>query len=318
MRNILALFFLTLSLVSCDAQGQSEIFNALAGTDHSSPLFLESKAKSETEIILLFDEMVFADMNHFSCPNNDNEVIGCSVYENELNLRFKKALLPGKKTELKGRVNDWIGNSLTFTLGLWGYNPNLPTLLINEFTTKGSGNNPDRVELLVLKGGNLAGITLFDGVKDNFDSFTILPSYEVKTGEYVVIEYSPALRGVHEIEFWGGESGLGSNNGVISLYDSPEGTILDAVLYTNREAIQFDGYGTKKVQQRAEVLKDLGMWLPNSFTYEDGIDSSLSTATRSMCRSEGKADTNTKEDWHIVPTSNATFGKKNVTTVYKP
>ena len=73
-------------------------------------------------------------------------------------------MLPGKKTELKGRVNDWIGNSLTFTLGLWGYNPNLPTLLINEFTTKGSGNNPDRVELLVLK-GNLAGITLLMELK---------------------------------------------------------------------------------------------------------------------------------------------------------
>ena len=64
-----------------------------------------------------------------------------------------------------------------------------------------------------------------------------------------------------------------------------------------------------KSSTACRVLKDLGMWLPQLFTYEDGIDSSLSTATRSMCRSKVKL-IQTQEDWHIVPTSNATFGKR--------
>ena len=48
----------------------------------------------------------------------------------------------------------------------------------------------------------------------------------------------------------------------------------------------------------------------NSAKSEGSIDSTDSTATRSFCRDKGK-DTNSKEDWYICATKEASFGSVN-------
>lgn len=310
--------FLSTGLYFCDAQGQKELYNVLLGQDCSSPKLLNFKATAANEATFYFDEFVSCKLGDFKCIESTNSIIEVKTFESELTVKFARNLKAGSKETIEGRIVDLVGNSLSFVCGIWGLNENLPDLLINEFTTKGSTNNPDRVELIVLKGGNLAGITLYDGLSENFDSQTILPTYIVNEGDFVVIEFSEGLREAHPIEFWAKEVGLGANNGVISLYDSPNGEIIDAVLYTNRSSSQYSGFGTKKVEERAFLLEESGHWLMGPIAVESGINSTNSTATRSMCRFNNKADTNSKADWYIVPTGKASFGFQNVTDIYNP
>lgn len=317
-RRIYSFLVLLTLLTSCEAQPHIDVVNAVVGKDISSPRLLNTKTVDSYRLEILFDERIFCKRESLSVSGAT--ISSISVYNHTLIVEFKTPLIAAQSYLLTGRVTDISGNSLYFETHVWGFNPHVPSLLINEFTTKGSGNNPDRVELLALEDGNLAGVTLYDGLKDSYDSKTVLPSYEVHKGDYIVIEYSDALRGVHNIEFWGGVVNLGSNNGVITLYDSPEGEIIDAVLYSNRTSdsdTSFGGFGTKKVHERVLLVEQSGQWGPLPLRPESGVDSTSSTATRSFNRMPHAQDTNTKSDWHIVPTSKATFGEENCIEVFE-
>jgi hypothetical protein len=282
---------------------------------------METKATGTRTATYRFDEMIFCSPDDFRIGSDENSVQSVTTYEEELKITFTRPLVPGFRIVVEGRVSDQFGNTLTFSCGVWGFNARVPEVLINEFTTKGSSTNPDRVELLVLSDGNLAGLTLYDGLSESFDSECILPAYEVTKGDRLIIEYSECLRKEHPIEFYGGPVGLGANNGVITLYDSPDGSIVDAVLYSNRSSASdttYGGFGTSKVQQRALLLEESGQWDAKPIVPEAGIDSTYSTATRSFCRTENAPDTDSRNDWHIVPTSKASFGYPNSPDIHEP
>ncbi|PKL19609.1 MAG: hypothetical protein CVV48_17165, partial [Spirochaetae bacterium HGW-Spirochaetae-4] len=61
-----------------------------------------------------------------------------------------------------------------------------------------------------------------------------------------------------------------------------------------------------------------GQWDAYPIVPEAGIDSTYSTATRSFCRTEDVPDTDTRNDWHIVPTSKASFGYPNSPDIHEP
>ncbi len=317
--TILLLF--TLATGSCEAQGQPEEFiNVLAGKDQQGPIFMGGRAIDEYRATYYFDKLIYGDEKDFKVVDSSNAIVGLHPYEEGVTVTFKNKLPPGERTDIEGRVRDASGNTLSFRSGVWGYNPNIPTLLINEFTTKGSGNNPDRVELLALTGGNLAGVALFDGVNTDYDSELIFPSYTVKAGDYIVVQYTQELSGKHPIEFYGGEVGLGSNNGVVTLYDAPNGEMIDAVVYSNRTSESdenYGGFGTSKVFKRVEALGKSDQWLPSPVTPEGAVDSTYTTATRSFCRKDA-LDTNTKREWYICNTGKASFGRANSEEVYTP
>jgi len=319
--HLLLIILYILIASACDAQAQRELFNVLAGTDHQGPVLMETKATGTHTATYRFDEMVFCSSEDFRIGADDNSIRSVTTFEEEVKLIFTRPLRPGFRIMVEGRVSDQFGNTLTFSSGVWGFNDRLPAVRINEFTTKGSPTNPDRVELLAFTDGNLAGLTLYDGLSESFDSECILPSYEVKKGDHVVIEYSEGLRQKHPIEFYGGPVGLGANNGVISLYDSPDGAMIDAVLYSNRTSSSdndYGGFGTSKVHQRALLLEESGQWDAYPIVPEAGVDSTYSTATRSICRTEDAPDTDTRSDWHIVPTSKASFGSPNSPDIHEP
>jgi hypothetical protein len=317
--TILLLF--TLSTSSCEAQGQPEEFiNVLAGRDQQGPIFMGGKAIDENRATYYFDKLIYGDEKDFKVVDSNNEIIRVHPYEEGVTLTFKNKLPPGKRIDIVGRVRDSSGNTLSFRSGVWGYNPHVPHLLINEFTTKGSGNNPDRIELLALTEGDLAGVALFDGVNSDWESEVIFPPYQVKAGDYIVVQYGQELSGKHPIEFYGGEVGLGSNNGVITLYNAPNGELIDAVIYSNRTSesdANYGGFGTSKVFKRVEALSKSEQWLPHPITPEGAVDSTYSTATRSFCRNNA-LDTNTKGDWYICNTGKASFGEANSQEVYTP
>jgi hypothetical protein len=124
-------------------------------------------------------------------------------------------------------------------------------------------------------------------------------------------------------DFWvTGGTGLSGNNGVLTLYTSPNGTLADGLLYSNRTSESDDtylGFGSKKVMERALELAAQQGWDAGGprIRPEDGINPEDSTSTRSMCRNTQGDDTNTKDDWHIVPTRGSTFGEENSDEVYE-
>ncbi|TVQ36188.1 MAG: hypothetical protein EA384_14950 [Spirochaetaceae bacterium] len=232
---------------------------------------------------------------------------------------------PGAAYLLEGTVEDQAGNSLRFLLRFFGHNPHLPQLLINELNPRGSGNNPETVELIALSEGNLAGITLYNGSAADWDSKLILPSLAVSAGQFVLVHFRPhAPAHAEAANFWVPDgSGLPTNNGVVSLYAFPGGDILDAVIYTNRTSQsdeRYRGFGSTRMLRRVDEVVAGGAWLieGSQARPEDAVDITHSTATRSLNRSSSSADSNSRSDWHIVPTRGSTFGSVNSDEVHQP
>jgi hypothetical protein len=259
---------------------------------------------------------------------------------------------PGLPYQLEALVEDEAGNGLHFLTRFYGYNGEVPQLLINEFTTRGTGNHPDAVELKVMDGGNMGAVVLYEGTPNNHDDRLIFPTFPVSAGEFLIIHFKP--EGIAEeidetesrdlsggldasdraYDFWiPYGTGISGNNGVISLYDRPGGEILDGVLYSNRTSDsdeKYGGFGTLDSWERARELAVDGGWLiaGEQVRPEDAVNPEGSTGTRSMCRSPGSAeaagctgaavDTDTAADWHIVPTLGFTFGEENSDEIYVP
>ncbi len=241
-------------------------------------------------------------------------------------LRFPEPSVAGRQYAMRAAVRDDNGNTLQFVISFYGYNDRLPGLVINEFSPRGSASNPERVELFVREGGNTAGAALYNGVGRNFDSKIVFPDREVETGEYLVVHFRPesAVVGEERLNFWVPEgSGLPSNNGAIALYDTPNGRMLDAVIYTNRTSdsdTNFRGFGTRRTLDRVDAIVDAGAWqIAGSLAApEDAVWADNASPTRSINRDSLSTDTDRREDWHTVPTRGASFGAVNSDERFEP
>nr|MBC8452452.1 hypothetical protein [Spirochaetota bacterium] len=94
-------------------------------------------------------------------------------------------------------------------------------------------------------------------------------------------------------------------------------------LYSNRTSdsdTNYKGFGSRALLDRVVMLADQKGWNSSGLdiTPEDGINPDDSTATRSMCRISPDTDTDSREDWYIVPTGKSTFGETNFEGVYSP
>ncbi|MGA2974051.1 MAG: hypothetical protein ABSF77_01950 [Spirochaetia bacterium] len=249
---------------------------------------------------------------------------------------------PGRLYTLEAEARDARGNSASFIAQFYGWNGNVPRLLINEFTPRGSGSHPDLVELKALTGGDMGGVALFLGTPGSFDARFIFPACPVPAGSYILVHLKPSgdpgeadetsdftvSRGFDAsdsaYDFWLPEGkGLGGNNGVLSLYDRLGGKCLDGVLYSNRTSQSdqsYRGFGSAAMLARAEELvRDAG-WKPAGprVLPEDAVNPEGSTGTRSICRSSDSMDSDGPADWHIVPTRKSTFGAANGDAELRP
>lgn len=249
---------------------------------------------------------------------------------------------PGLRYQLEAVVEDLCGNAVEVLVAFYGFNPRVPPLLINELTTRGTGNHPDVVELKALDGGDMGGITLYQGTPGNWTDCLVFPPLEVAGGDFLLVHFRP--RGIPEevdetsdpavsggldacdlaYDFWvPGGSGISGNNGVISLYSRPGGPILDGILYSDRTSQsdeRYRGFGTLDALERAEELAAEGGWMlaEDPVRPEDSVSPEGSTGTRSICRDSASTDSDTAADWHIVPTLGFTFGEENSDAVYLP
>ena len=315
-------------------------YRTLAETDIQPPVFLGIKNEQSDKIILLFNEPAEKASERIILEP-ELEISSTETSNNSLIIILKNHQSAGTKYHIEAAVKDIKGNSLNFITSFYGYNSELPTLIINEFITRGSGKHPDLVELFIQERGNMAGICLFEGTSNNWTHQFIFPSIEVDAGSYILIHFKPQgiLEEINESDdlaesggydsspdawdFWiEGGKGISGNNGVISIYCSPYGELLDGVLYSNRTSSSdenYRGFGTKKVMERADQLFEDGGWLISSeqIAPEDAISPEGSTSTRSICRSSTPEDSDSTADWHIVPTSGSTFGEINIDEVYE-
>jgi hypothetical protein len=247
---------------------------------------------------------------------------------------------PGQRYCVEAEARDSRGNTSSFMAEFYGFNGNVPRLLINEFTPRGSGNHPDMIELKVLSDGDIGGVVLLQGTPSSVEARFVFPSLPVRTGNFILVHCKstgdPAeVNESSDItqskgpgssdtawDFWMPDGkGLGGNNGVVSLYDRPGGVCLDGVLYSNRTAESdstYRGFGGAALLAQAEELLHDGGWKAagSRVTPEDAVNPEGSTSTRSICRSSRSADTDSAGDWHIVPSRKATFGAENCDDVY--
>ena len=289
----------------CNQQGP-EITNLFAQQDSTPPKLLSAKAIGTATITLKFSEELRSKSIKLLVNGVQNTNYLCK--RETIMLYLTSPMDIASSTRLEGRVEDGWGNSTRFSLDVWAHNPNRAGILINEFSTKGSTNNPDRVELRITRAGNLAGITVTNGAGPYTKDRCILGNKQVFAGDFIVIAFQEEGPDAgYQSEYLGG---LGSNNGCITVTESPnwESPILDAVLYSNKTTTTYSGFGSRDIEEGALLLYQGRQW--DSQLAEKAIDSTYSTATRTLCRTN-YSDTNSEQDWYVCETRGASFGGEN-------
>lgn len=309
LASALMLLLLTIGC-GCNQEGPGCI-NLFAQQDSTPPMLLSAKAIDTATITLQFSEELRASSITLLVNGVENTN---HLYKRETIMLYLTSPMPiASSTRLEGRVEDLWGNSTRFALEVWAYNPNRACVLINEFSTKGSGASPDRVELLVTKAGNLSGLTLANGVGPYAKDRCILGDKRVFAGDFIVVSFQ-AGSDAYQSEHLGG---LSSNNGCIVVTESPDwqSPIIDAVLYSNKTTTTHGGFGSRESEESARLLYEGRQW--DSSLSDKAIDSTNSTATRTLCR-DSYSDTNSAQDWYVCDTKGASFGMENTSKRYEP
>lgn len=334
-----ALIVLPALLSSCLPQVVSEAFSP---RDLRPPSVRDWDSTGPGEFVVIFDEDVEASPSDFASDPD----LGALVVQGEgdrIRVAAPSPLAPGAALSLEGTVRDASGNSTSFVLPFWGCNPDLPRVLLNEVLTQGSTTHPDLVELAVLEPGNLAGLTFRVGCAAEPVQAYVFPPCEVAAGDFVVLHLKPqdlpeemdetgdaaASGGLdaypYARDFWypGGDGALPGENGCLTLYGSPTGRILDALLYSARTSAsdtKYGGFGSQALLDQARALVAEGAWRISGSEVrpEDAARSEGSTSTRTICRSSDSADTDSGLDWHVVPTKGSTVGRTNSDALYVP
>jgi hypothetical protein len=307
--------------------------------DLTPPVLLSVTAPDPRRLELTFDEIPSLTPGVYEVEPSLT-VTGATVTGNTVRLDFDTDQEIGREYRLRLAVEDESGNGLWLLIRFYGFNPSPPRLCINEFTTQGSPTHPDLVEIKVMSGGNLGGETFCHGTATLYAYRFVFPALTVAPGEFILLHTKP--EGIPEeidesgeitasggrdasaeaFDFWVRDgSGLSGNNGAISLYASPNGPVLDAVLYSTRTSdadTAWRGFGSADLRDQADDLVRSGAWIKagEEAVPEDAVNPEDSTATRSICRTSDSLDTNGKGDFHIVPTKKSSFGRDNTDEVF--
>lgn len=322
--GISAALMLFAALAICSCSGcRAEIghaVNVLQGQDRIPPRLLSMAAVSPTQIQIKFDEPVTLSRAPFPCMQES--------HGNIITITLDSPLAPGSSLSLSAAAQDARGNMTSFSGTIYGFNPRTPSLLITELTTAGTSKSPDRTELLALSDGNMAGVTLYDGVIADFSHHFIFPDTEIRRGEYIVLQWTgeppDSTQSVHHFSAMR-QSDPSQYNGIQMLCEDPSraSRILDCVIYTNHNGQAHSRFGSKQNLARAKTAIGLGAWKAAAIDNGEitglcGVDSSKATATRSMSRRFPYEDTDSNADWQITATGGSTFGSDNLSPPYSP
>ncbi len=316
-----------------------------------APLDLSPPSLSSFEVLdgrrirLGFDEDVLASLDDTTLWSSRGDWLALESLEllgRDIILAASAEQEAGADYRLEARVRDAWGNSSILVLPFAGHNPRPARLLINEIRTDSSKPRSDLVELVVMEGGLCAGALLSAGPRGDAEWSYALPSAELAEGDFIVIHLAPPEGGgaLDETgadlgisygldacpgarDFWLKEAAaLSKSNGILCLYASRQGALMDAFLYSDRTRDsdqKYGGYGSAAFQRRAEAIIASGAWKDPEGLGPGACASSIGTTeTRSMGRNSSSFDSDSAADWHIVPTRGASFGSLNSDQKYDP
>lgn len=218
-------------------------------------------------------------------------------------------------------AEDEDGNTSAFLLEVGGVNADIPELVINEFSARGSDTQPERIELEMRSDGNLEGVYLADGIGGNENWGFSLPDLDVKIGDYIVIHWNkqPSEKSYSNTSgtttynlYADSPTGLGDNNGVFVVKETKGGDslVLDALVYSDFNATTYSGFGNAKVENSVQILKSSYDW------FGEAVDCDKCTTTRTLNRWNGHGDTDTAADFFICDTKCQSFGSMNTSRQY--
>ena len=345
-RHTVVVFIISLLLQSCKLDPNARVLG-LAPRDTSPPV-LTSRQSFEDHFILHFDEPLKAASLCKIKPQlafNPEEV--AHISGKTLTIQLKEKTIPGRSYLMQISVADNHYNTLNFLLRVYGKNSNPARLLINELNPEGSksSNSPELIEFYVLEGGNIGGLTFTVGSLEENKGDFVFPTLAVSSGDYILLHtrWDPQnkydIRRVDETQskdqakarlssddawdFWADKiSGLSSTNGALAIYKSPQGGLLDAVIYSTSEtAERYRGWKTSYLERQVDRLAELGAWRGENqlLVPEDAIRSKDSSGTRSLSRVHDDGmptDTDRATDWIVVPNGKYSFGRVNILERY--
>ena len=336
-KNIL-LYLLTLFGCNLD-----QVPLGLAPRDIRPPVLLEQQSFDDYFVFRFDEPLATAEFTEIQpeLPHSST-----SISEDTLTIRLAQKTVPGKPYLLRATAADANRNTLNFLVRVYGQNRNPARLLINELNPEGSkrSNSPEVVEFYVLQGGNLGGLTFAVGsLEENKGSF-VFPPMDVAEGDFILLhtrwdpEHKKDIRRIDETrhkdqaqarlssdnawDFWADKiSGLSDTNAALALYQSPQGPLMDVVIYsTSVTSKRYRGWKTSYLERQVDRLAAGWKGRASSLVPEDAIRSKDSTGTRSLSRLHRNgvpSDTDSAADWIIVPTRHYSFGAINSLKRYK-
>lgn len=340
------IFCVVLSLASC--QVTVEGVQSLDG-DVTVPVLTELIQNGKEQLELCFSETVaLAELKLYK-----DEVLLCQ--EDKLSLQFQGnkacicvaqdvSLQAGETYGLSGVATDSVGNSLAFYIPFYGYNENVPILVLSEVRTTNTKPKVEFVELFALTSGNTAGVTLYNANDDSFGEY-VLPAAEVKAGEYIVVHFRTyeeyAEDCVNETnndlnqstapdscenarDFWiPGEKARLGNSDVILLRERSGGMLMDMVAFAEEDLSEWK----KDVFALAikEGIED-GAWHGgievNQVASSEGITQTRTISRQNIPLLRAAIDNgqelpkNDASCWLVTKTSSASPGKENSNEAY--
>jgi hypothetical protein len=329
------------SLCACSSSNIETTLQEAFGvnTRASAPVFLGAHTVSATEICFQFSLPVAFVSARFS-PDMEVEAVAEGT---DIVITVSGDAAAGEHVTADILVEDEYKNTLHVLTSFRTRNDRLPSFVITEIRTETSKPKGEFVELKMSSDGNLGALRMFAATNGVDAPVFEFEPVEVKKGEYVVIHLRTYEDGsVNEDgtdvsaasatdalstarDFWLPDAveRLRKTDAVFFL--DQDDAVLDAILFSA------DGtWGSKTysgdIVKAARLLGGQGAWTTLSGDApaggvpapEDAFSSANTTATRTICRRETAADTNTSADWYITVSSGATPGKPNNTGVYAP
>lgn len=299
------IFFLSLFTLSSCSIVKDEITDLLSPLDKTLPYITDYEMKNNSTLEISFSETVMIEEVIINGEIKDKKRVG-----KDFSLDFGFTLNKGEKMTIALTFSKNNKNTARAFITLYGKNDNIPTLLINEVSIKGTKNSPDRIELLVIKEGDASGVVVTDNISGN--DF-LLPSLSLNKGDIIVI-YWKDKREKEKEEREGRKttyyleanmsSTLSGTTGGIIVREEKDGKVMDALLYHDGSEL------SKKEEDLFSLVKEEENW---SGEY---VSSLLVTSSRVLARLPGAIDTDSSDDWFTTEARKSSFGYENTYSPY--
>jgi hypothetical protein len=323
------------SACSCSTE---QAIQKVLGASAETPVFLGVKALSPREIQFEFSKPVTVRSLNFDPALDILSISDGQTGEASLALvNLAEAMQGGAQIVADLLVEDEMGNTLGVLIPFRARNDRIPRALITELRTEYANPKAEFVEIRTLSAGNLGALRLFIAGTSMTEPVFEFPPVEVAAGEYLVVHLrtldpasvnetggslalSPGTEALPDArDFWVPEAvkRLRKTDAVLLLDQDDQ--ILDGALLSENPD---NAWAKDDLDRAAQLMAAQGAWKDaagsRSLSPREAIPTKGATATRTICRDETAADTDSAADWYIAATSQASPGKPNSDKRYEP